>query len=256
MFFRRVAFYYLARPQTIVSNKVNRMSQNVRQDISALMDGDLAGSAADGAIKALKTESALKATWARYHVARSAMKREYTPYVKSDLLGRVQAALESDPVFLNAGAHGEPKAVEVSVDEPLPLPLARPRYRVNPYFAMATAASVAVGSFIALEMAVPTTTLTNAAGVGNVAAVQSAPALPVSTAPAKISPHFQAQPAPVVLTQAGPVASDQWRRLEAGDVPRLEHYLSLQELSAPDGDVQSGLFPSARVVSFGPDAAK
>ena len=232
------------------------MSQNVRQDISALMDGDLAGSAADGAIKALKNESALKATWARYHVARSAMKREYTPYVKSDLLGRVQAALESDPVFLNAGAHGEPKTAEVRVDVTEPLPVARPRYRVNPYFAMATAASVAVGSFIALQMTVPTTTLTNAAGAGTVAAVQGAPLQPAPVVPAKANPHFQAPPAPVVLTQAGPVANDQWRRLEAGDIPRLEHYLSLQELSAPDGDVQSGLFPSARVVSFGPDAAK
>jgi|GEM_PF-6271714 len=232
------------------------MSQNVRQDISALMDGDLVGSAADGAIKALKNESALKATWARYHVARSAMKREYTPYVKSDLLGRVQAALESDPMFLNAGAHSEPKTVELPVQTNEPLPIARPRYRVNPYFAMATAASVAVGSFIALQMIVPTSTLTKPAGASDVAAVQSAPVQPVSVAPAKIHPHFQAPPAPVVLTQAGPVANDQWRRLEAGDVPRLEHYLSQQEQSAPDGDVQSGLFPSARVVSFGPDAAK
>lgn len=237
------------------------MSQNVRQDISALMDGDLAGSAADDVIKSLKNESALKATWGRYHTARSAMKREYTPGIGTDLLSRVQAALEADPVYLTVAAQAERETAKAQNDEQNDvvgeLPVAIPRYRLGRPFAFATAASVAVASFVALEMLSDPPARGVESGLAATSSVSvDSPTPQVVSAPAKVSPRFQAPPAPVIVTQAGPVENDQWRRLAVGDIPRLDHYLVQHESLVPNGDVQSGMYSSAHVVSFGTDAAK
>ena len=234
------------------------MSQNAQQDISALMDGDLEGASVDGIIKSLKTESALKATWGRYHVVRSAMRREYTPCIGASLLTRVQAALESDPVYLAVAATKE-KEIVIEPEEIIEnLPIPKPRHKGWSSFGFATAAAVSVVAFIGLSMLAepPGSAEKNViAKSADQKAIESA-VLQVDAVPEKIDPRFQAPPAPVVITQAGPVNSDQWRRLAIGDIPRLEHYLRQQQAIEPVADAQVILNSSAHVVSFGTDAAK
>lgn len=82
------------------------MTELKREHLSALMDGEAVPPAS---LDALLREPALKASWARYHLARDALHHElYIP--AGDLASRINAALEAEPTVLAPVAR-KPRAV-------------------------------------------------------------------------------------------------------------------------------------------------
>ena len=68
-----------------------------QEKLSAFMDGELDGNAI---IDAIKQDEELQAKWQRYHVIRSAMRKEASVAPELDITARVAAALEDEPAIV------------------------------------------------------------------------------------------------------------------------------------------------------------
>jgi len=71
-----------------------------KETLSQLMDGEWQNIDSQARISDLCSDSELKATWARYHLARDVMKNESVK-VDTDIASRVWAALENEPAHTN-----------------------------------------------------------------------------------------------------------------------------------------------------------
>ncbi|GEA11876.1 RseA family anti-sigma factor [Alteromonas sp. KUL49] len=76
--------------------EVNIMTQQ-QEKLSAFMDGEIDG---NEIIDAIKTDDEMQAKWQRYHVIRSAMRKEASVAPQLDITASVAAALESEPAIL------------------------------------------------------------------------------------------------------------------------------------------------------------
>lgn len=85
------------------------MSQNTRESLSAMMDGESDELELRRVLKALPNDTDAADTWRRYHLARSLMQREQGVDVSVDLSAGVMARLREEPVPL-ADAPLEAKA--------------------------------------------------------------------------------------------------------------------------------------------------
>jgi len=68
----------------------------MKEQISALLDGEGNDLERERALRALDTDPALRATWGRYHVASAAIRRELDILVSPDLAARLQAQLQHE----------------------------------------------------------------------------------------------------------------------------------------------------------------
>jgi len=76
------------------------MSQNTRESLSALMDGESEEFELRRVLKSLPDNADAADTWRRYHLARSVMQREQGIDVTVDLSAGVMARLQEEPVPL------------------------------------------------------------------------------------------------------------------------------------------------------------
>jgi sigma-E factor negative regulatory protein RseA len=76
------------------------MADDKREWISALADGELAGSELARALDALRNDQALQASWSRYHLISDALHSNLESRIALDLHERVSMALESEPTIL------------------------------------------------------------------------------------------------------------------------------------------------------------
>ncbi|WP_249975460.1 sigma-E factor negative regulatory protein [Vreelandella olivaria] len=74
------------------------MSQNTRESLSALMDGESDELELRRVLKSLPEDADAAATWRRYHLARSMMQREREVDVSVDLSAGIMARLRDEPV--------------------------------------------------------------------------------------------------------------------------------------------------------------
>lgn len=74
------------------------MSQNTRESLSALMDGESDELELRRVLKSLPSEADAADTWRRYHLARSMMQREREVDVSVDLSAGIMARLRDEPV--------------------------------------------------------------------------------------------------------------------------------------------------------------
>ena len=72
------------------------MSQQIREQVSALMDGELSRDETAFLLRRMEHEPALVASWSRFHMARQVLRRQEWSSQGLDLAGRVLAAIESD----------------------------------------------------------------------------------------------------------------------------------------------------------------
>jgi sigma-E factor negative regulatory protein RseA len=68
----------------------------MKEQISALLDGEGTDLERERALRALDTDPALRATWERYHVASTAIRRELEVMVSPSLVERLQAQLHQE----------------------------------------------------------------------------------------------------------------------------------------------------------------
>jgi sigma-E factor negative regulatory protein RseA len=197
------------------------MSDKLKENISALMDGELATRSASQTIDGLLENDALRAHWARYHVVRDVLRHKAYPDSGGELCARMRSCL---------------------VDEPLHFPRPRllpRRWRetLRPVAGVALAASVAVVAILAVR---GSGDLPGQPGSAQAPPVQVAAGTPASIIPAFTSGDSQFRPAALKRLQ--------WNTAEPAVAKRLNGYL-VNHSEYLGGPIR-GLHPYARIVAY------
>jgi sigma-E factor negative regulatory protein RseA len=74
------------------------MNQDVRESLSAGIDGELSNEQLRFLLRRLDHDASLQQTWARYHMARDSLRRQLPPMASADFAARVMQAVEQDGV--------------------------------------------------------------------------------------------------------------------------------------------------------------
>src|SRR4051812_6137462 len=72
-------------------------SEDIRQQLSALMDGELDKDSARFLMRRLETDASLKAQWERMHLARGVLRRQDSLHAAEGFALRVMAKLQAEP---------------------------------------------------------------------------------------------------------------------------------------------------------------
>ena len=90
------------------------MSEQQRQHISALVDGEIDPALMDATISALESNPELGAAWERYHLIGGALRGEGVTPEYRDIAARVRAQLESEPLPLVSARPRQERSVRPS----------------------------------------------------------------------------------------------------------------------------------------------
>ena len=211
------------------------MSEQQREHVSALADGELETLLVGPTISALVANADLKAAWERYSLIGSALRGEALRPEYRQIAARVSAELAAGPIPISASrdAHRQPRprAAESS------------RSRRGHYAGMALAASAA---FLAVY-ALPPLFTPSAPG-------STSPALALVTPPRAASGATTLSPPTssrlVTLTPAGPAEGRARWHLAAPELEsKLDQFLVNHQASAPANGIK-GIFPYATVVGY------
>lgn len=213
------------------------MSDTHKENMSALMDGELAGPSAVETVDVLIENDELRVHWARYHVVRDVLRHKVDPDAGGDLCKRMRACL---------------------ADEPLHFPQRRllpRRWRetLKPVAGMALAASVAVVAVLAVRDADP------GPGQSGFAANQTAAqqqrlavsaAVPVTGAavPAAAVAHVSGHGSGQSDSRPATLRRLHWSTTEPAVTNRLNGYLV--NYSEHRGGPIGGMHPYARIVGY------
>lgn len=74
-------------------------NQDVREDLSAGIDGELSSEQLRFLLRRLDHDEPLQQDWSRYHMARDSLRHELPAVASADFAARVMAAIERDAVF-------------------------------------------------------------------------------------------------------------------------------------------------------------
>ena len=150
------------------------MSEQIREQISALLDGELPEAEQRLLLERLERDPALRAHWSRYQLISDAVHQTLPPQVDMGLADRVMAALDAQPAHHQNTGGWTARALK-------------------PLAGLAVAASVAVVAVLAVQQS---RTPVVAPGTALVAANPPAPALPATAgADAALADARQIQPA-------------------------------------------------------------
>lgn len=197
------------------------MSEEFKEHMSALVDGELETRSASEVIDVLLENDELKAHWTRYHVLRDVLRHKAYPDAGTELRERVQESLADEPL------HFPPRRL---------LPR-RWRKTLKPAAGAALAASVAVAAVLTVrgldELPVQPQAARPAAA--QMATDSASAVIPVSAT-------SQGEMRPAALRRL------QWNTSEPAVAQRLNGYLvnHSEHLGGPIG----GLHPYARIVGY------
>ena len=74
------------------------MSEEIRERLSALVDGELGEPEAVGMLDRLNVDAELKQVWERYHLVSDVIRNNLPVFASVDLVDRVKQSLNSEPV--------------------------------------------------------------------------------------------------------------------------------------------------------------
>ncbi len=72
------------------------MSNDTREHLSSLMDGEISRDASRFLVRRLGSDKELCSTWARYHVVRDCLRNPDGGYARDDLCSRVRDAIDRE----------------------------------------------------------------------------------------------------------------------------------------------------------------
>lgn len=107
------------------------MSDDIRERLSALVDGELTEYEAVGMLDRLNHDVELKQVWERYHLVSDVMRNNLPRITSADLVGQVRQSLDAEPVAI--------------------LPMRRRWIGLKPVAGLALAASIAVVAVLAFR---------------------------------------------------------------------------------------------------------
>ncbi len=229
------------------------MTDNIKEEISALVDGELDAAGYEALRDALRDDE-YRQSWHRYHLISDAMKQQMPDTLNHDLFQRVHAVLESEPLILSPQAQQAPAKSQSAPGNPEAHQESSPsRWWGRSAIGLSVAASVAVVAVAATQLLTGQDEL----AVPAVASNEPAQATPVAVPPAVetaqpnavagIEDSLMSAPPAMVLPEHGLAGDEQWKRLDMFDPPQASPY-------QPEGKEFSlipGLRPHAQVVRFG-----
>ena len=211
------------------------MSEQQREHVSALADGELETLLVGPTISALEANADLKAAWERYSLIGSALRGEALRPEYRQIAARVSQELAAGPIPISASrsAHRQPRprAAESS------------RSRRGHYAGMALAASAA---FLAVYALPPLFTANNP--------VPTSPALAQVTPPISSPVAVSVSPPPSSrLVSLSPSrtseVSPRWHLAAPELESKLDQFLVNHQASSPANGIK-GIFPYATVVGY------
>ncbi|MBP7983317.1 MAG: RseA family anti-sigma factor [Chromatiaceae bacterium] len=211
------------------------MSEQQREHVSALADGELETLLVGPTISALEANADLKAAWERYSLIGSALRGEALRPEYRQIAARVSEELAAGPIPLSASrpAHRQPRprAAETS------------RSRRGHYAGVALAASAA---FLAVYALPPLFTASNP--------VPTSPALAQVTPPISSPVAVSVSPPPSSrLVSLSPSrtseVSPRWHLAAPELESKLDQFLVNHQASSPANGIK-GIFPYATVVGY------
>ncbi len=192
------------------------MANNLEEQVSALVDGELPHEEVDNVFSKLKQDDAAQACWRHYHLISDALKNNLPEKLPEDFVNRVSLALESEPALL------------------APPVRRRTQTFINrPTIGFALAASVAAVAFLGL-------------GWNNQTAVEQMPSLAanMTQAPA-INTSASAPVVSYTRVQGG-----QWDVEQPAVVSKLNDYLLSHDQYSSVAGVRNGVLPQVRIVGY------
>jgi sigma-E factor negative regulatory protein RseA len=197
------------------------MSDKLKEDISALMDGELATRSASRTIDILLASDELRVHWTRYHVVRDVLRHKTYPDSGGELCKRMQSCLADEPLHF-------PR---------LRLVPRRWRETVRPVAGLALAASVAVAAILAVGK------------LGDLPGRQESAQAPA----VQVAASTRASVVSAASSSGGRIARValqrlQWNTTEPAVAKRLNGYLVNH--SEYLGGPTRGLHPYARIVAY------
>ena len=191
------------------------MSEDIRQQLSALMDGELDKDSARFLMRRLETDASLKTQWERMHLARAVLRRQDSLHAVDGFAERVMTQLQA---------------------EPLPQQAAMPRF--SGWLKYGTGGAIAAGVAVAaLMLGRPVTTPLSPMDAPNVAVAPVAPRVPVNPG------NFIVPQSPVAAQAASYGSLEQ----PLGIDPRLQSYL-MRHYEAAGSAGRSGVAPYVLLV--------
>jgi sigma-E factor negative regulatory protein RseA len=183
------------------------MSEPIREQISAFLDGELPSSETELLLKRLARDADLRESFGRYALIGEAMRLDERSRITRGFAARINATIDGEPAVSNA-----PPAVR-----------ARAAHWWRPIAGAAVAASVAVVAVVALQQRTVAPTANSL--IPRPAALSSAPAVRLASQPAESSKPYVV-PATVAAGGAGEAgAASGGRVLAASGGARLTNYI-------------------------------
>jgi len=191
------------------------MSEDIRQQLSALMDGELDKDSARFLMRRLDTDASLRAQWERMHLARAVLRRQDSLHAADGFAQRVMTQLQA---------------------EPQPQRASMPRF--SGWLKYGTGGAIAAGVAVAAMM------------LSHPVSVPNAPADAPTIAVAPVAPRPAALPGNFIVPQSPvPAQAVSYGSLEQplGIDPRLQSYL-MRHYEAAGSAGRSGVAPYVLLV--------
>lgn len=243
----------------------------IQENISSFIDDELGGADHEALVSHLHENDDHKEILGRYCVMSDAIKRNLPETMSHNLLGRVQAALESEPPLLapapNHVANELPEAEIVK----LPTKASNNEFSFKPAFGFGIAATVTIAAVLGFQLFTQTEDLPNQATIAstNTNVAPDAPVVALKAAPA--TQQIQIVTAPVTPSSASPfvvsesssdrenatyaeqslIDDGQWTRItQVGGIPLRNNILSGRAESHVQFKLQGNSYPFARSVKL------
>ncbi len=213
------------------------MNEEMKEKLSSLIDDEHDSSALDQTLNKLCNDEEAKAQWARFHLARDVMQREYYGRLDSDFSTRIRTAIDQEIVYSqdHKVARVDFKASRKSSNW------------LRPVGGLALAATVAAVSVMGLRYLQPIDP------VGTPAVALNAETVEKTKAPAAVQPNLPFQPTAVnfrlVNNEGTYWTLDRERIRDKGLESRLNSYLSDHIEFATMRNV-GGMLPYSRLVGY------
>jgi len=215
------------------------MSEQQREHISALADGELDSELIGPTIAALEVNADLKARWEHYALIGASLRGEAVTQQYRDIAARVRERLQTEPVPLVA----RPRTREPGHPAQHP-PAASKR---GTYAGIALAASAA---FLAVYALPPLFSPSQPSQPGPSLAQMQAPTAPSAVLAPPVAGSLLALPRTVQLLPASANGySPRWHAAEPKLEPKLDRFLINHQASSPVSGIK-GLLPYATVVGY------
>ncbi len=205
------------------------MNDKLKEEMSALVDGELETQSASETIDVLLASDTLKVHWSRYHMVRDVLRHKAYPDAGTEVCERVRSSLADEPLHFA----DRPRASH------------RWRGMLKPFAGVALAASVATVAVLAVRGTGPLPGESDTAAVPapRVATVARSTGTQASPAAATPGPRLASAEAP-----AGSLRRLQWTTSEPAVATRLNGYLVNH--SEYLGGAMKGMHPYARIVGY------